>query len=374
MSAPRIQRGLMAAEALGRDYTQVSNQLFRDPRIHAKSKGVFGFLASHRDGFGVSPESIAAAMADGISAVKGALRELEEFGYLARSQTRGADGLMGDFTYRITDMPSSAPVDGIHPPAPTCEDAENRRSQPVDGNPLAVYPPADKRPHKKTTPSKKISSEENTTTSSSPVVPEGPVVAGPSGGGGGVLDSSRSTAIEVVAALDYRGKVPDRRLRQTIEDRLTAALTAGWSLDGLAIYLDLGDAPVQSPAAVYAHRLRPDVLPEAAPGGEPAEPPAGEWQEATARARERLAGSGGTGTDDRVAGWGAVARQLGAREHKPYTNDAWTRPATEAEAAKYPWCGDPECSETDRMRDSVGPGGLPNVSQCHKCHPNYQPW
>ncbi|WNI19201.1 helix-turn-helix domain-containing protein [Actinacidiphila sp. ITFR-21] len=350
----------MAAEVLGRDYTQVSNQLFRDARIHAKSKGIFGFLATHRDGFGVSPESIAAAMADGLSAVKSALRELEQYGYLTRSQVRGSDGLMGDTTYRITDMPSSEPADENLPPVPTSNDAQTRRSEPVDGNPPAVDPPAVNRPHKKTIPMKKISSEEKTTSSSVAEVSEAPTATAPEAtdGGGGGSSSSRAIAEEIAAVLDYRGKLPDKRQRQLIADRLAAALDGGWSVDGLALYLDLGDAPVNSAAAVYAHRLRPDVLPEAEPAPSPVqlldvtaddlfgparpELPATMWGRAVQLAQSRLVGSGhrpfecppasaytnrgfgsGGGTDDRVAGWGQLARQFAAKEHKPYTNAGW---------------------------------------------------
>jgi len=220
------------------------------------------------------------------------------------------------------------------------------------------------------------------------------------GGGGGSLDDSRSTAEEIASALDYRGKTPDKRQRRTIADRLTAALASGWTVDGLALYLDLGTAAVDSPAAVYAHRLKPEVLPDAEPlpappaarggvrgrmptaeeyanltvedilgAGRQEAPAGGMWEQATARARARMGG----GTDSTVAGWAAVAADLGRREpHRPYTNDVWTTPANPTEAAGIPWCGDVECEPIGRMRERIDSNGYKTDHPCTKCHPGFQ--
>ena len=232
-----------------------------------------------------------------------------------------------------------------------------------------------------------------------------PEVAVTEGGGGG-SSLSRSTAEEVAAALDYRGKSPDRRLRQTITDRLTAALEVGWTLDGLALYLDLGDAAVGSPAAVYAHRLKPGVIPDPEPvehqprshAGVWADLPTADeinaltiedvlgtgrpnagsaWEQATARARSRLAtGPVRGGADDRVAGWAALSRQLAGpgrqMSHRPYSNEAWNTPATAAELARIAHCGDLECDPVTRLRDVDQGNGLKASTWCEKCHPKMQ--
>lgn len=218
------------------------------------------------------------------------------------------------------------------------------------------------------------------------------------GGGGGSLDDSRSIAAEIAASLDYRGKVPDKRQRKTITDRLTAALGSGWSVDGLAFYLDLGNASVDSPAAVYAHRLKPGVLPDAEPLPAPAAArggvrgalpsvaeiealtledvfgPArrdttdgGMWEQATARARARA-----DGTDDRVAGWAALSRDLKRQPHQPYSDEAWSTPAIAAEAAGIPWCGDVECEPIGRTREHIDSNGFKTDHACEKCHPRMQ--
>jgi hypothetical protein len=132
-------------------FTQIRNALFRDPRLALKDKGLFGLISTHRDGWGVTPESLAANCTDGVSAIKGALRNLEQYGYLQRTRQRNPDGTLGASVYFITDQPEAFQGD---------PELENRRSAPevenppVDEPPMdeppAAEPPVENRPHKKT--------------------------------------------------------------------------------------------------------------------------------------------------------------------------------------------------------------------------------
>jgi hypothetical protein len=265
-----IERGPMAAD----NFTQISNGLFRDPRLSAKAKGIFGFISTHRAGWGLTPESIAAAMKDGVSAIKGGLRELEEFGYLVRTQQRKPDGTLGPVVYRITDMPWSAPVDENRPAGVTCEDAESvqvedesRRSEPVDGNPPAGNPPAADRPHKKTIPQN--INEENTTSPSRPSMKLVPSQAEDQGGGGGGDASPRgekdAAASAFVDALPYGGHRPGPARRRSLIARVAEALADGWTESALRVQLTSETESAKSLAAVYAHRLDPDELPSPPP-------------------------------------------------------------------------------------------------------------
>ncbi|MFF7335417.1 hypothetical protein [Streptomyces sp. NPDC008150] len=267
MSYGRIERGPMAAD----NFTQISNALFRDPRLSAKAKGIFGFISTHRDGWGLTPESIAAAMRDGVSAVKAGLRELEAFGYLVRSQARRASGTMGPVVYRITDIPSSEPVDGFHPPAMTCENASrgvlegsSRRSEPVDENPPAANPPAANHPHKKT--SSNDTKGENTTSPSRPLLELVSPGAERQGGGGGNAPQQASpegAAAAFVDQLPYRGRVPGPRQRNHLVSSVASALAAGWTEVALRAQLTSETDSAKSLAAVYRHRLDPSELPSA---------------------------------------------------------------------------------------------------------------
>lgn len=144
----------MAADVLQRDFTQIHNRLFRDSRLSFKAKGIFGLISTHRNGYGVTPEWIAAASTDGPASVRTGLQELEKCGYLLRRQDRKPDGTMGPMTYSITDMPRSEPVDENRSPDAACGDAKTPRSEPLSDYPHAAEPQAADRTHKKTSPKK----------------------------------------------------------------------------------------------------------------------------------------------------------------------------------------------------------------------------
>lgn len=216
-------------------------------------------------------------------------------------------------------------------------------------------------------PSFKISS---TTPSSSPAEPastEPTTEPDVTTGGGGDLSPSRPLAEEVAAAL-CAGQPVHRQLRETLTLRLAAALDAGWTMDGLAVYLHLADGFEGSRAAVCSWRLGVERIP--APEPLTALPavvaPSGTWQEAVARAKARLGGGGPRpGTDTTVAGWGEVGRQLAAEKYQPYSNDPWSQPADPVEAAGVPWCGDVGCDETTRLRPALNPLDKPSPCTCH---------
>lgn len=142
------------------------------------------------------------------------------------------------------------------------------------------------------------------------------------------------------------------------------------------MYLDLGGAAVNSAAAVYAHRLAPDELPDPAA-----------FREASRRPLE--------GTDAVVDGWMALSRQLGGdeREHAPaghrpavgrrgYSgparpNTVWDRIAADAAngvsppgVERYKHCG--TCDPVTRMRDGDGSAGEGKSNPCARCHPSMQ--
>ncbi|WP_052442933.1 helix-turn-helix domain-containing protein [Streptacidiphilus neutrinimicus] len=142
-SFARIRRGTMAADR----FTQIANDLFRDQRLSYKAKGIFGVLASHRDGYGITPRRLAEQSTDGLDAIKSGLQELERCGYLVRHQERRPNGTLGPVEYLITDTPdplppSSPPVTENPSPAPTSQKTQSRRSQPVADYPLAAEPSA----------------------------------------------------------------------------------------------------------------------------------------------------------------------------------------------------------------------------------------
>lgn len=138
----RIRRGPMAAD----QFTQVSNNLFRDPRLSMKAKGLFGLISTHRDGYGITLKTLAAFSTDGVYAVRNALQELQDCGYCRHGQSRNADGTFSEPYYYITDMPE-LPADDMPPLEP---EPENPRSEPICSYPISGNPTSGNHTHKKT--------------------------------------------------------------------------------------------------------------------------------------------------------------------------------------------------------------------------------
>ena len=281
----------MAADAAGRYFTQISNSLFRDARISGLAKAVFGLISTHRDGYGISVDAIARHMKEGTGAIKKALRELEQYGYLVRTRVRDDRGRLGAAVYRITDMPNgfeismSAPYPDTHfrRSAPGGEnrplgvtsgnatdsgdesaDSERlRRSEPRDENPPVDSPPVGNRPPKNT--SSKNNNSENTTSPPPPShtgsasagagaenaptargegegSPEG--TESPLAGPGGAVPSPRAAADDAAAG-PVDGQAPE-------DERLTAARLL---LEGLPAPVTPGARTVRDLAPVVAAAL-----------------------------------------------------------------------------------------------------------------------
>lgn len=69
-------------------FTQIPNAWIRDARLSYKARGLLAELMSHSPGFEVSRERLSKNGQDGDRAIRSAIRELEDVGYLKRSQNR----------------------------------------------------------------------------------------------------------------------------------------------------------------------------------------------------------------------------------------------------------------------------------------------
>lgn len=92
-------------------FTQIPNDWVRDSRLSFKARGLLVLLMSHSPGWNMSVRSIAKANGTGIDTIKSAVKELEQFGYLARSesQNHAADGTFADYIWTTCD-PFQNPV------------------------------------------------------------------------------------------------------------------------------------------------------------------------------------------------------------------------------------------------------------------------
>ncbi len=285
-----IRRGPMAADVFEQQFTQIHNAVFRDNRMSFKAKGIFGLISTHRDGYGLSIESIVASSTDGVAAVRTGLNELEKFGYLVRRQERldgptadrpnAKKGSFGQTEYFITDMPDGLtitlpPPVGDHPQNPssapsfenrtTEETPQNTRSAPSCDFPQTEEPRTGNPPHKKITPQNTISlssrpggqggSERETAAPRKRTVPAARNGASPAGD-----EELRNEAMAMIASLPGR---PGRADALDLVPLVLDAVGAGWTLTGLRAHLAKRCDPdrVYALGAVYRKLLKtlPDV-------------------------------------------------------------------------------------------------------------------
>jgi hypothetical protein len=135
-----VIRGSVPAD----NFTIISNKWLRDERLSWKAKGLLAYITSHRAGYALSVEQILAQGSDGRDAVRAGLRELEEAGYLTRTQRRGDGGRIVSTDYLVGTPVVGKPAGGSD--QPECNESPG---QPSDGFSTDGEPAS-----KKTTPEK----------------------------------------------------------------------------------------------------------------------------------------------------------------------------------------------------------------------------
>ncbi len=97
------------------NYTTMCNYHLRDKNLSLKAKGLLSLFLSLPDEWHYSVRGIASICREGVDSVNSGLRELEEAGYLTRSQKRQGNGRMGEIEYVIYELPITAPPDTGRP-------------------------------------------------------------------------------------------------------------------------------------------------------------------------------------------------------------------------------------------------------------------
>ena len=88
-----------------KNYTIMSNYHLQDLRISLKAKGLLSFMLSLPDDWDFTLQGLAACCKEGVDAIRQALRELEDNGYLRRTRRRRTDGRLSCHTYDIFEKP-----------------------------------------------------------------------------------------------------------------------------------------------------------------------------------------------------------------------------------------------------------------------------
>jgi hypothetical protein len=113
-------------------FTQIPNDWLRDENLSLKAKGLLAQLLSHADGWTVSIHSLAKANDCGKDAIRSAVRELEDSGYLVRAQNRTDAGEFADTVWftssPIADLPIADNPTTVNP-TPKNTNLENTNSK-----------------------------------------------------------------------------------------------------------------------------------------------------------------------------------------------------------------------------------------------------
>jgi hypothetical protein len=86
-------------------FTQIPNDWVRDSNLSLKAIGLLTQLMSHRPGWNMSISSLARFNKTGVDTIKSAVKELELYGYLKRSekQEHNEDGTFADYVWTTAD-------------------------------------------------------------------------------------------------------------------------------------------------------------------------------------------------------------------------------------------------------------------------------
>lgn len=110
-------------------YTVMANHHLRDERLSLKSKGLLSLILSLPDDWRISIEGMTQFSSDGKDAIRSAIRELTDAGYITRDQTHSETGTFSGYEYTIHETPAASPSSGF----PTMEN-------PTTGNPTTENP------------------------------------------------------------------------------------------------------------------------------------------------------------------------------------------------------------------------------------------
>ena len=88
-----------------RDYTVLSNHIFKDRTLSAKAKGLLAEMLSLPENWDYTLKGLTYLFSDGLDSVRQGIRELEEHGYVVRERKRDEKGRLGEMEYVIYETP-----------------------------------------------------------------------------------------------------------------------------------------------------------------------------------------------------------------------------------------------------------------------------
>lgn len=125
-------------------YTVMANHHLRDERLSLKSKGLLSVILSLPDDWRISIEGMTQFSADGKDAIRSAIRELTDTGYITRAQTHSEAGKFSGYDYVVHETPTASPSSGFPTmEKPTTENPTLRNTERLSTNIPPVVPQSD---------------------------------------------------------------------------------------------------------------------------------------------------------------------------------------------------------------------------------------
>ena len=118
-------------------FTQIPNAWLRDTRLSLRAKGLLGQLLTHSDGWSVTVKSLAVANSCGRDAIRTAVKELEEAGYLTRRQDRAEGGEFAETIWETSEPMTGSPLPDY--PSPVIPPLKNTNSKNNNLKNLALF-------------------------------------------------------------------------------------------------------------------------------------------------------------------------------------------------------------------------------------------
>lgn len=118
-------------------FTVLPNRTLRDNRLSLKTRAILAIMFSLPEDWDYTAAGLSAICGAGRDAVRSALRELEEYGYLTRVQRHDASGHFSRNEYIVTDEPAS---EADAPMTDYPATAEPPAGEPSPGEPMTENP------------------------------------------------------------------------------------------------------------------------------------------------------------------------------------------------------------------------------------------
>lgn len=87
------------------NFTVMDNYHLRDMQLSLKARGLLSLMLSLPDDWDYSARGLACLCRDGVNSICSALKELEQAGYVVRSQRRNSRGKIVNIEYTVYEVP-----------------------------------------------------------------------------------------------------------------------------------------------------------------------------------------------------------------------------------------------------------------------------